>query len=88
MNTTHEPATSDRPALIRRPLAHCPTCSSPDLEPIVALEAEQVHFLCNACGRCWHVELGYVHRVRPVTCHGCEHQERCQTLYEADLTSR
>ena len=88
MNTTREPVAPQRPASIRRPLSHCPECGSADLEPIVALEAEQVNFLCGACGRCWHVELGYVSRVRPNACHGCTRQARCVTLYEADLASR
>jgi len=88
MNTTREPVAPQRPASIRRPLSRCPECGSADLEPIVALEAEEVNFLCGSCGRCWHVELGYVSRVRPTTCEGCMQQRRCLALYEADHTSR
>jgi len=88
MNTTQEHIAADEPASIRRPLAHCPACGSADLEPIVAIDAEQVNFLCGTCGRCWHVELGFVSRVRPANCHGCTNQGGCATLYEADLASR
>ena len=75
-----------RPAPIRRPLEHCPGCGSDQLDPIVALEIEDVHFLCAVCSRCWHVELGYVHRVAPTSCIACPTPARCAQVYEADRT--
>jgi len=84
MGTTREHTGSPKHALIRRPLTNCPECASANLEPIVAIATEEVHFLCATCGRCWRVELGYVSRVRPNACHGCPHQPRCEELYAND----
>jgi hypothetical protein len=75
------------PAIIRRPLDHCPECASRELEPVVDLHVEEVHFLCAACDRCWHVELGYVRRVQPIACHGCPQSERCAASYLRDHAS-
>jgi len=69
--------TEHRPALIRRPLDHCPGCNSWQLRPVVSVDDESVHFLCGGCNRCWLVELGFVRRVRPESCTGCEQTERC-----------
>ena len=54
-NTPFGQAASPEPAIIRRPLDHCPACNSWQLRPIVAIDAETVHFLCGSCNRCWHV---------------------------------
>jgi hypothetical protein len=75
------------PAIIRRPLDHCPECSNNDLEPIVDLHAEEVHFLCTSCNRCWHVELGYVRRIEPTACHGCPQSASCTAAYTRDHAS-
>jgi transposase-like protein len=55
--------------LITRPLAQCPACSSERLELVVDDEAEEVHFMCSDCGRCFHVELGFAHELAPGACH-------------------
>ncbi len=73
-----------QPAVIRRPLVHCPACSATDLQPVVEVDTDEVHFRCGACGRCWHVELGYVHRMHPDTCRGCPEREQCAAVYAAD----
>ncbi len=73
-----------QPAVITRPLVHCPACSSTDLEPVVEFGTDEVHFRCTACGRCWHVELGYVHRMHPPSCRGCPAREQCAAIYAAD----
>src|SRR5689334_8907354 len=57
--------------LLARPLLECVACGSERLEPVVEADAEEVHFRCPDCMRCWHVQLGYVHRMPPHTCHGC-----------------
>jgi formate dehydrogenase maturation protein FdhE len=75
---------SHQPTIIRRPLASCPACKSARLEPIVDFAEEGVRFLCSTCDRCWHVELGYVQRVQPATCHGCPQRERCMQVYTLD----
>ncbi len=67
-----------------RPLSRCPACGSDQLEPVVEIHHEEVHFFCRACGRCWRVELGYVHRVSPPTCAGCPERTRCEAVYAAD----
>jgi hypothetical protein len=46
-----------------------------------------VHLLCRDCSRCWHVELGYVHRMTPAACLGCPERARCVAVYEADQAS-
>jgi transposase-like protein len=70
--------------LFGRPLTRCPECGSDDLVPVVENQSQDVHFFCRACGRCWHVELGFVHRVVPPACLGCPEQERCEAVYAAD----
>ena len=78
--------TDHEPALIRRPLDHCPKCGSWQLSPVVAVDTEEVHFLCGSCNRCWHVALGYVRRVHPGACGGCAQSERCAAVYAGDQT--
>jgi hypothetical protein len=92
MSTSTEKAASERsivhePAFIRRPLDHCPSCNSWQLQPVVAIEAGTVQFLCGSCNRCWHVELGFVSRVNPTVCDGCPQTERCTAVYASDHTS-
>lgn len=70
--------------LFGRPLSDCPACNSDDLVPVVEDQSQDVHFFCRACGRCWHVELGFVHRVIPPTCLGCPERARCEEVYAAD----
>ncbi len=74
------------PTFIRRPLDHCPSCNSWQLQPVVAIDAEAVHFLCGSCMRCWHAELGFVRRVNPASCEGCPQPERCAAVYAHDHT--
>jgi hypothetical protein len=73
--------------LLGRPLLECVACGSKRLEPVVEVDTEEVHFLCQDCMRCWHVELGYVHRVAPHACHGCPHRRHCEPVYFADQLS-
>lgn len=56
-------------------LASCPECAGRDLKCVT--DGELTHFLCLGCGCCWHVELGWVHRVDPATCPGCPFQPLC-----------
>ena len=86
-NRAPGPATWDEPALIRRPLDHCPGCNSWQLRPVVSIDDESVHFLCGSCSRCWLVELGYVRRVAPATCDGCPQSDRCSAAYAHDHAS-
>jgi len=72
---------------VRQPLAFCPTCASGNLDPVVEVDAEEVHFLCVDCNRCWHVALGYVQRMTPATCGGCPQTARCGAVYAADHPS-
>lgn len=67
------------------PLHRCPSCGSGALEAVVEDETRDVNFLCTSCKRCWHVELGFAHRVTPNRCHGCPHHDECLRRYEADL---
>jgi hypothetical protein len=70
------------PHLFERPLRQCPSCGSAHLRPVV--DGGAVHFLCDDCKRCWHVELGSVWRVDPTTCTGCKHFAECSQVYAAD----
>lgn len=81
----HDPEVDDHP--ITRPLARCPVCGSNRLDPVVENERQTVHLLCRDCSRCWHVELGFVHRVVPTTCLGCPERARCVLAFEADQAS-
>ena len=83
MNTP-ERTPEHEPHPISRPLTHCPVCGSSALDPVVERDRHTVHFLCRDCSRCWHVELGAVHRMTPATCLGCPEQSRCATAYAAD----
>ena len=69
---------------ITRPLAHCPSCGSEHLDPVVENDGFSVHFLCADCSRCWHVELGFVRRVAPSACLGCPERPRCEAAYASD----
>ena|SRR5947209_4111899 len=69
---------------LRYPLEHCPTCGSDRLEPVVETDTFEVHFLCRDCRRCWHVELGHVHRMAPDVCHGCPHRDDCLAVVAAE----
>jgi transposase-like protein len=61
----------------------CPTCGSEELEAVT--DGEATNFLCPVCRDCWHVELGWVHRVDPKTCPGCQHLDLCLAV-DAALT--
>ena len=69
---------------ITHPLARCPACGSQRLDPVVERERQTVHLLCRDCSRCWHVELGFVHRIDPKTCVGCPEHARCEAAYTSD----
>ena len=56
-------------------LEKCPGCDAHAL--VAVLDVDEPNFLCEACGRCWHVELGYVSRVDPLTCMTCHHLGAC-----------
>jgi hypothetical protein len=54
------------------------TCQGCGLNVMEAVsDGEMTNFRCVACGACWHIELGWVRRVEPVTCPGCEHHADC-----------
>jgi Pyruvate/2-oxoacid:ferredoxin oxidoreductase delta subunit len=73
-----------RPHLLGTPLTRCPECRGTALDPVVDVDAETVNFRCRDCGRCWHVELGFVHRVDPHSCSGCPFRPECVALFVRD----
>jgi hypothetical protein len=81
---TAERSKSREPTMIRRPLDRCPTCGSWQLQVVTDTDEEGARFLCGACNRCWHVELGFVHRVHPDACHGCPQRQRCADAFAVD----
>ena len=50
-------------------------CASDAL--VAVLDVDEPNVLCQACGRCWHVELGFVSHVDPLTCVSCQHLGEC-----------
>lgn len=56
-------------------LASCPECGGVDLHCVN--DGELTNFFCPSCASCWHVELGWVHRIDPATCPGCAFQPLC-----------
>jgi len=59
-----------------RDLVRCQTCGSDEMAAVT--DGEMTNFRCVACGDCWHTELGWVHRVDPVTCPGCWQVAECR----------
>jgi len=43
------------------PPGRCPGCGSGELAAVT--DGEQTAFMCQSCGQCWQVELGWAHRV-------------------------
>lgn len=67
-----------RPARLGRVLhgvLQCPSCANEDLEAVT--DGDLTNFLCRACWTCWHWNLGYLRRVPPRSCAGCQHQVEC-----------
>ena len=56
-------------------LPQCPSCRSMRLRAVS--DGEDTNFLCLECGTCWHLELGWVHRVEPADCPGCPSRSVC-----------
>lgn len=74
---------SDAVAVTNRLLLDaCPACDGAAIT--LVSDGEDTNFLCADCGRCWHVELGRVHRVDPVTCPGCSQRDRCYARLHDD----
>lgn len=44
-----------------RDLTACPDCGSP--QTLVVRDVDLVAFVCEACGACWRIELGYLRRL-------------------------
>ena len=65
-------------------LDRCPGCGSVQLEPVVEYRTPERNSFCQACGRCWHVELGQVYRITPPICFGCTERARCEAVYAED----
>jgi hypothetical protein len=65
-----------------KPLDACPECGALELHP--AFDGELMNFLCPLCMSCWHVELGFVHRINPETCPGCQFQLTCIEYQQHD----
>jgi len=63
------------PGAMAKGILRCRTCGSEVLEAVS--DGEETNFLCRECWSCWHLELGWVHRVDPGTCPGCQHREEC-----------
>ena len=57
------------------PIDACPECGAVELHPV--FDGELMNFLCPLCMSCWHVELGFVHKVNPETCPGCQYELVC-----------
>lgn len=69
------------PEHVVKGLMRCLTCGSDELEAVT--DGETTNFLCRACWNCWHLELGWVHRVNRITCTGCQHRDECLSRRQA-----
>jgi hypothetical protein len=58
------------------PFDTCPGCRGRGLRVMAVLD--QANFFCPACRSCWHVDLGWVHRVTPAACASCARRSQCQ----------
>ena len=76
---SHEEA--EMPGATVKGLMECPTCGTDDFEAVT--DGVSVNLLCTVCHTCWHVELGWMHRVDPRTCLGCSHHEECLAVQAA-----
>ena len=52
------------------PFDTCPACRVTGLQPLAA--GDQALFLCPLCHRYWHIDLGWIHEVRPAARAGRE----------------
>jgi hypothetical protein len=55
----------------------CPGCAG---AIIATSDGEDTNFFCPSCGRCWHVEMGFVSSVDPGTCPGCRFHQVCEAV--------
>jgi hypothetical protein len=55
-------------------MTRCPECEG-RLRAVT--DGEMTNLWCVRCARCWHVELGAVSRVDPVSCPGCAKFKVC-----------
>jgi hypothetical protein len=62
-------------------ILECPTCGSEQFEAVT--DGEATNFLCPVGQDWWHLELGWVHRVDPGTCPGCQHHQMCLAVRAA-----
>jgi hypothetical protein len=59
----------------------CPGCGSGPLYTVH--NGERTNLLCRVCSRCWAVGMGWVCRVDPLTCPGCEWHSTCLSRLDA-----
>jgi len=62
-------------------LMACPTCGWEEFEAV--FDGDATNFLCRVCHDCWHLQLGWVHRVDPRTCATCRRRGECVAIHEA-----
>jgi len=58
----------------------CPGCAGEHLYTVGDSETSNV--LCVTCSRCWHLGQGWVRRVDPKTCPGCERRSTCTSRWD------
>ena len=63
----------------------CLNCGPVELHPV--FDGELTNYFCPLCGSCWHFELGFVVRVHPEACPGCQLELVCQER-QPDLSLR
>ena len=78
---TSTPQTGMRPPMDWMPIDACPGCGAVELHPVY--DGELLNFFCPLCVSCWHVELGFIHRIPPETCPGCQYQLVCAEHHTA-----
>lgn len=79
-DTTTRPAPAPSSGASRLLLDRCPACAGEHLYTV--FDGECTNFLCRSCSRCWYVGMGWVHRVDPFTCPGCEWRSTCLSRWD------
>src|SRR5262245_57689506 len=63
----------------------CPECAG---QLRAVSDGEMTNLWCGRCGRCWHLELGWMSRVDPVSCPGCAKFRKCLARWLDDPSWR
>src|SRR5579884_4040133 len=73
-----DPGFFEAGGVIPGPPQRCPGCGEPSPEPVHV--GSETNFFCHRCGTCWHIGMGYLWAVSPLTCPGCPRAAECRSV--------